>query len=139
MFRLSINDHIMIAHSLPDPFFGPAQHMHGATLAVEAHFETAELDSRGVVLDIGRAGEILSTALDPLRYANLDEHPDFAGKISTTEVIAAHIGNRLREALADRPDISIAVTLDENPNARVTYTVPPAPTLHPADPGPRQV
>lgn len=55
MFRLSINDHIMIAHSLPDPFFGPAQHMHGATLAVEAHFETAELDSHGVVLDIGRA------------------------------------------------------------------------------------
>ena len=120
MFSVEVRDRIMIGHSLPDPFFGPAQHMHGATLAVEAHFETAELDSHGVVLDIGRAGEILSAALDPLRYANLDEHPDFAGRLSTTEATAEYIGSRLADALADQPDVGITVTLTENPRAKVS-------------------
>ena len=35
MFALTVRDHIMIAHSLPDPFFGPAARLHGATLVVE--------------------------------------------------------------------------------------------------------
>lgn len=135
MFCLSINDHVMIARSLPDPFFGPAQKMHGATLAVEAHFTTQRLDRHGVVLDIGRAGVILSEALEPLRYANLDEHPDFSDRLSTTEVIAEYIGSRLTQALRDRPDLTIAVTLEENPNARVNYTAPGTPKLQPSAPG----
>ena len=126
MYRLSVNDHVMIAHSLPHEFFGPAQGLHGATLEVEAHFETPELDAHGVVLDIGRAAQVLSTALDPLRYANLDEHPEFTGRLSTTEVIAAHIAHDMRRQLADRPEIGIAVTLVENPRARITYTLPGA-------------
>ena len=28
----------MIAHSLPDPFFGPAQNKHGATFVVDVAF-----------------------------------------------------------------------------------------------------
>ncbi|MEQ1713236.1 MAG: 6-carboxytetrahydropterin synthase, partial [Hyphomicrobium sp.] len=34
MFSVEVRDRIMIAHSLPDPFFGPAQNMHGATFVV---------------------------------------------------------------------------------------------------------
>ena len=29
MYAVEVRDRIMIAHSLPDPFFGPAQQMHG--------------------------------------------------------------------------------------------------------------
>ena len=41
MYSVTIRDHIMIAHSLPHPGFGPAQNMHGATYVVDAEFKTA--------------------------------------------------------------------------------------------------
>lgn len=124
MYSLTVNDHVMIAHSLPDPFFGPAQQLHGATLTVEATFSRAELDEHAVVLDIGLALQMLQDALAPLGYTNLDEHPAFAGALSTTEAIASHIGGRLAEALSDQPEVGISVTLTENPRAAVSYTVP---------------
>ena len=38
MFSVEVRDRIMIGHSLPDPFFGPAQAMHGATFVVDVAF-----------------------------------------------------------------------------------------------------
>ncbi|AMT93533.1 6-pyruvoyl tetrahydrobiopterin synthase [Brevibacterium linens] len=124
MFGLTVNDHVMIAHSLPDEFFGLAQGVHGATLEVSATFTRPSLDEHSVVLDIGEAMTLLDAALSPLRYANLDEHPDFTGKLSTTEAVAEYIGQRLAESLADRPEIGISIELRENPRAAITYTVP---------------
>ena len=101
--------------------------MHGATLTVEATFSRAELDEHAVVLDIGAAMQMLDEALSPLRYANLDEHPAFDGRLSTTEATAEYIGARLAESLGDQPDVGITVTLTENPRAKVSYTVPGRP------------
>ena len=47
MFAVEVRDHIMIAHSLPAPVFGPAQGMHGATFVVDAAFFAEELDAHG--------------------------------------------------------------------------------------------
>lgn len=127
MYSLTVNDHVMIAHSLPDEFFGPAQALHGATLDVEATFSRANLDRHSVVMDIGEALDLLSAAVAPLRYANLDDLADFAGRLSTTEAVAEYIGSRLADGLADRDDIQISVRLRENPRASVTYTVPNRP------------
>jgi hypothetical protein len=44
MFAVEVRDHIMIAHSLPSPVFGPAQGMHGATFTVDAAFFTEDID-----------------------------------------------------------------------------------------------
>ena len=123
MFSLTVNDYVMIAHSLPNEFFGPAQQLHGATLTVEATFTRPELDEHSVVLDIGQATELLDDALAPLRYADLDSHPDFDGRLSTSEVIAQYIGDRLASKLESLPEIGISVTIHENPRARVSYTV----------------
>lgn len=120
MFGLTVTDHVMVAHSLPDPFFGPAQGLHGATLVVEATWRRRELDEHAVVVDIGDAGRQLAEVLDPLRYQNLDEQPDFAGRLSTTEAIAEHVAR----ALADRADPGIdgiGVVVREHPGAWVTY------------------
>ena len=59
MFAVEVRDHIMIAHSLPAPVFGPAQGMHGATFVVDAAFFAEELDAHGIVVDIGLATEAL--------------------------------------------------------------------------------
>ncbi|GAA1813941.1 6-pyruvoyl trahydropterin synthase family protein [Nesterenkonia flava] len=124
VFRLSVDDHVMIAHSLKDPFFGPAQRLHGATLAITATFERQGLDEHGVVMDIGMATEMLSEVLDPLRYQNLDEHPDFLNKLSTTEVVCQHIALRLAEALPEDHQLrALEVAAEEHPRARASARI----------------
>lgn len=102
MFAVEVRDHIMIAHSLPRPVFGPAQGMHGATFVVDAAFFTKDVDEDGLAVDIGAATTVLSEVLKPLNYQNLDELDIFKGKVSTTEVIAKHIFDELSEAVAEK-------------------------------------
>ena len=54
MYTVKVRNSIMIAHSLPNPFFGPAQHMHGATYVVDVTFSSENLDPHNVVIDIGK-------------------------------------------------------------------------------------
>ncbi|RFC63346.1 6-carboxytetrahydropterin synthase [Fulvimarina endophytica] len=100
MFAVEVTDHIMIAHSLPRPVFGPAQGMHGATLTVDAAFFTEDLDEDGLAVDIGAATDILKEVLRPLNYQNLDEISEFSGKVTTTEFLARHIHRKIAEAIA---------------------------------------
>lgn len=123
MYSLTVRDHIMIAHSLPDPFFGPAQALHGATLVVEATWRRAELGPQGVVMDIGAATSMLSGVLDTLRYTNLDEHPAFAGRLSTTEVIAGHISEELRDRFDTTEFAGLAILLREHPDAWACHDI----------------
>lgn len=99
MFAVEVRDHIMIAHSLPRPVFGPAQGMHGATFVVDAAFFTRDVDDDGLAVDIGAATAVLGEVLKPLNYQNLDEVHVFAGRITTTEVIAKHIFDELANAV----------------------------------------
>ena len=91
MYAVEVRDHIMIAHTLPSPVFGPAQGMHGATFTVDAAFFAEDIDDHGLVVDIGLAVEALAAVLEPLRYRNLDEVPDFKGKFTTTEFLCGVI------------------------------------------------
>ena len=98
MFKVTIRDHIMIAHSFTGEVFGPAQRMHGATFVVDATFASPELDENGIVVDIGRAAERLHAVLADLNYRNLDEEPALAGQNTTTEVLARVIADRLADS-----------------------------------------
>ncbi|MDH4413101.1 MAG: 6-carboxytetrahydropterin synthase [Rhizobium sp.] len=128
MFAVEVRDHIMIAHSLPRPVFGPAQGMHGATFVVDAAFFTKDVDEDGLAVDIGAATTVLSEVLKPLNYQNLDELSVFKGKLSTTEVIAKHIFDQLAQAVSDKrlgPGshriCRLKVTLHESHAARGWY------------------
>jgi 6-pyruvoyltetrahydropterin/6-carboxytetrahydropterin synthase len=112
----------MVAHSLPRPVFGPAQGLHGATYVVEATMRRAELDADGIVVDIGAALEVLAQTLGVLRYSNLDEHPAFAGVVTSTEVLARWIADRIAESPIAADLDSIEVTLRESPDAWASYT-----------------
>ncbi|WP_291827141.1 6-carboxytetrahydropterin synthase, partial [Bosea sp. (in: a-proteobacteria)] len=87
MFSVEVRDRIMIGHSLPDPFFGPAQNMHGATFVVDVAFFRPTLTKQNVVVDIGAALDVLNKTLKPLNYQNLDVLPQFAGVLTTTEFL----------------------------------------------------
>lgn len=97
MFKVTVRDHIMIAHSFRGEVFGPAQRLHGATFIVDATFAAPELDADGIVVDIGLATTQLHDVLADLNYRNLDDEPSLAGKNTTTEALARLIADRLAE------------------------------------------
>jgi 6-pyruvoyl-tetrahydropterin synthase len=81
----------MIAHSFRDALFGPAQNLHGATFVVDVAFSREHLTKEGIVVDIGRAHDVLKAILTPLNYRNLDDVPEFLGQNTTTEFLCRHI------------------------------------------------
>ena len=97
MFSVTIRDHLMIAHSLRGEVFGPAQRLHGATYVVDATFRRASLDADGIVVDIGRAAELLRAVVGELSYRNLDDEAALAGMNTTTEALARIIADRLAD------------------------------------------
>lgn len=122
MFSLTVRDHMMIAHSLPHPAFGPAQGLHGATFVVELSIRRAELDEAGIVIDIGEATGMLKEALADLDYSNLDDHPELAGTLTTTEHLARFVAERVASRLQGGPYAGIDVTLREHPDAWASYS-----------------
>lgn len=100
MYTVSVRDHLMIAHSFRGEVFGPAQRLHGATYVVDAAFRRAALDADGIVVDIGRATDVLKRVLGTLNFRNLDEVPEFAGRNTTTEFLARHVFDALMAAIA---------------------------------------
>jgi 6-pyruvoyl-tetrahydropterin synthase len=128
MFTLGVSDHVMIAHSFADPFFGPAQRLHGATYAVDLEVRVPALGRHEVVMDIGALRDVLRAILAELEYRNLDEHPAFAGRLSTTERVAEHVAHRAAERLtkldADAAPVrgaAVRVLVRESPLAYAVY------------------
>ncbi len=97
MFSVTVRDHMMIAHSFRGDVFGPAQRLHGATYVVDATFRRAALDDDNIVVDIGRAAEVLHEALADLTYRNLDDEPAFEGVNTSTEALARVVADRLAD------------------------------------------
>jgi len=128
MYTVSVRDHFMIAHSFSGDAFGPAQRLHGATYVVDVEFRRPELDANGMVVDIGRAGEVLRASLAELNYRNLDDEAEFRGRNTTTEFLARVVFDRVAAALkrgalgADARGVaSIRVTLHESHVAYASY------------------
>lgn len=128
MFSVTVRDHLMIAHSFRGEVFGPAQKLHGATFVVDATFRSEHLDDNGIVIDIGLASEQVHEIVGALSYRNLDEAPEFTGRNTTTEVLAAFIADALAERAAAgvlgdsaRALAGVAVTLHESHIAWATY------------------
>jgi len=118
----------MIAHSFRGAVFGPAQALHGATFVVDAAFIAKALDTNGIVIDIGRALDVLKATLQPINYCNLDDRPEFKGVNTTTEYLTKYIFDQLAAAArADqlgRPGSelhAIRVTISESHIARAWY------------------
>lgn len=128
MYAVEVRDHIMIAHSIPGEVFGPAQKLHGATYVIDVAFLRSTLSQDGIVVDIGRAHEVLKATLSPLNYQNLDDMPEFAGKVTTTEFLCKHVFDAVAAAARDGrlgPGSDgielIRVTLNESHVARAWY------------------
>src|SRR6185436_4157189 len=99
MYSVSVRDYMMVAHSFKGNVFGPAQRLHGATMIVDVEFRRPGLDSDGVVVDIGRATDVLHAILAEMNFRNLDDDPAFKGHNTTTEFLARVVFDRTVAAI----------------------------------------
>jgi hypothetical protein len=131
MFAVEVRDSIMVAHSMPDPFFGPAANKHGATFIVDVAFFRPSLSRLNVVIDIGRAQAALKAVLAPLHYQDLDTLAVFRGTITTCEFLSQYIHRQMCASI-HRGDLgegaerlaALRVTLSETHLARAWYEGP---------------
>jgi 6-pyruvoyl-tetrahydropterin synthase len=128
---VEVSDHVMIAHSFRGVVFGPAQALHGATFTVSVAFLAERLDANGIVVDIGRAFELLKEVLAPINYRNLDELPQFAGVNTTTEYLTRYVFDAVADGVRTdklgrdgREIAALRVTIGESPSARAWYEAP---------------
>jgi 6-pyruvoyltetrahydropterin/6-carboxytetrahydropterin synthase len=128
-FSVGVSDHVMIAHSFADPYFGPAQRLHGATYTVEVEIATEQLNPHHVVMDIGALRKILHGVLQQIDYSNLDDHPAFPERTSTTERVAEHLANQIAQHVFILPEdarpttpATLCVLLRESPVAYASFT-----------------
>jgi 6-pyruvoyl-tetrahydropterin synthase len=131
MYSLTVRDHFMIAHSFKGEIFGPAQKLHGATYVVDVEFRRQELDTDGLVVDIGKASEVLHSLLAEMNYRNLDDEPAFRGHNTTTEFLARVLFDMMAAAVnrgelgpGARGIAGIRVTLHESHVASAAYEGP---------------
>jgi 6-pyruvoyl-tetrahydropterin synthase len=128
MYSVTVRDHFMIAHSFTGEIFGPARRLHGATYVVDVEFRRGDLDADGLVVDIGRASDVLRAVLSGLNYRNLDDEAAFRGRNTTTEFLARVVFDKLVAAIV-RGDLgtgahgleSLRVTLHESHVASAAY------------------
>ncbi len=128
MYTVTVRGHMMIAHSFTGDVFGPARRLHGATYVVDVELRRPDLDADGIVVDIGRATDVVHGILGALSYRNLDEEPAFAGRNTTTEFLARTVFDRLAAAIT-RGELgsggtaiqSAKVTLHESHVASASY------------------
>ncbi|MGM0677364.1 MAG: 6-pyruvoyl trahydropterin synthase family protein [Pseudomonadota bacterium] len=131
MYTVTVRDHMMIAHSFSGETFGPAQRLHGATYVVDVCFKREALDDEDLVVDIGRAGQVLNQILSEFNYRNLDEVEAFQGRNTTTEFMARVIFDRLAKAIREgrlgasaRGLSALAVNLHESHVAHAGFEGP---------------
>ena len=131
MYSISVRDHMMVAHSFKGDVFGPAQRLHGATLVVDVEFRRPGLDADGIVVDIGRATDVLHATLADMNFRNLDDDPAFEGHNTTTEFLARVVFERMVAAIR-KNDLgaaahgveSLRVTLHESHVASAAFEGP---------------
>lgn len=128
MYTVEVRDHIMVAHSFRGQVFGPAQALHGATFVIDAAFMSRTLDENAIVIDIGRAHEVLKSVLNPLNYQNLDAMEQFKGQNTTTEFLTKYVFDHLSVAAKNnelgrdgKQLHAIRVTISESHVARASY------------------
>ena len=131
MYSVSVRDYMMVAHSFKGNVFGPAQRLHGATMVVDVEFRRPGLDADGIVVDIGRATDVLHAILAEMNLRNLDDDPAFKGHNTTTEFLARVVFDRMAAAIrkndlgaAARGIEALRVTLHESHVAAASFDGP---------------
>ena len=94
---------------------------HGHDWRVEAVASADVLDDAGLALDFERLRAALAEIAVRYHYKDLNEHPDFAGRSPSAEVVARHFFDEIRRALGPDGRLLRRVRVTEAPGCHATY------------------
>lgn len=120
MYDVGVVGQFEAAHRLRGDF-GPATRVHGHTYRVEVTVAGEDIDSDGVLFDIGQLQDALSSAIQPLHYQDLDQLPDLGGENTTAERVSRYLFDKISGILGSKRGFDMGVRVWESPNAFATY------------------
>lgn len=120
MYLLTVHDYFSSAHQLKG-YRGKCEGVHGHNWKVEVEVGGETLDNIGLLVDFSILKKNLKNVLDPLDHVMLNEVDGFREKNPSSEHIARHIYERMRETLPAGVMI-VSVTVWESENAKAVYS-----------------
>ena len=116
MFEVGVAAHFWAEHRLHGDF-GPATQRHGHDYRVEVCVRGAKLREDGTLCDIAVLQQALDRCLAPLDSTDLDELPEFGGRNTTAEVVAAWVADALTPSLRELGLDRLEARVFESPDA----------------------
>jgi 6-pyruvoyltetrahydropterin/6-carboxytetrahydropterin synthase len=99
----------------------PLEPLHGHDWRVEAVASGAGLDAIGVVIDFEHLKKAVGEVAARFHYADMNAHPDFAGKSPSAEEVARYFFDEVRKGLGSDGRLLRRVRVWEAPGCSATY------------------
>ena len=124
MFEVTVEAEFSAAHCIRD-HPGKCSRLHGHNYRVAVVLAGDRLDDNDMLLDFTQAKAVVAEVVDALDHTHLNDLPAFQERNVTTESIARHIFDAVRDRLPDDAAKRVRVgrvTVWEGPRSSVTYT-----------------
>lgn len=121
MFNIFVKSHFSAGHHLRD-YPGNCENPHGHNWDVEVTVRATRLDKLGMAIDFRTVKQAMQKVLADLDHKDLNEQPAFQIFNPSSENIAVHIFDRLKDELnaSDRHHL-YCVTVYETDSTGVSY------------------
>jgi len=96
MHEVTIETQFSSAHNIRG-YEGACENLHGHNWKVEVSISSEKLDSCGMVMDFSELKKLTAKVLEELDHKHLNELPYFEKSNPSSENIACHIFNKLKE------------------------------------------
>ena len=119
-YELHKDMHFAAAHYIPDPSAGMCQKMHGHTYYCDITIVGDQLDQAGFLVDFKSIKDLVHGRFD---HSLMNDHPAFADRYPTTEVVAETIYETVQEYLDKRDNQAVCwqVLVRETPTSYVIF------------------
>jgi 6-pyruvoyltetrahydropterin/6-carboxytetrahydropterin synthase len=99
----------------------PLEPIHGHDWRVEAVASGPALDGIGIVIDFEHLKKAVGEVAARFHYADMNAHPDFAGKSPSAEEVARYFFDEVRKGLGTDGRLLRRVRVWEAPGCSATY------------------
>ena len=121
MYEVFVKTHFSAAHHLRE-YPGNCARWHGHNWEVTLFIQARELNELGIAVDFREIKDVLNELLDGLDHSDLNEHPAFADRNPTSELIAKFLYDEVSRRLNDGNIQVDRVQVSETPGTGAVYS-----------------
>ncbi|MBW6515019.1 MAG: 6-carboxytetrahydropterin synthase QueD [Candidatus Cloacimonetes bacterium] len=121
MYKLKVTTNFSAAHRL-DGYQGDCANLHGHNWRVQVGIICLEQDDIGLTIDFKEVKKRLNQVVSELDHKLLNDLPWFRDKNPTSEELARHLYNRVKESFNDLSCQIAEVEIWESENSSLVYS-----------------